>query len=356
MKSVIDQVILLLYCITSAFIIGLEDGFIIAFLLVVLYGAIDFCVNYKTGNLVVVLVYLVSGLINPIALLFIPVIFYGALRRKNTWVILPLAGVYIYQWGTDNIQLTVFLVLGLTICLLFHHQTMSYEKLKNEYIETRDTGVEKELLLKEKNRAILSNKEYEIHNATLKERNRIAREIHDNVGHMLSRAILINGAILSREEEGAKREGLAQLKDTLDQAMTSIRESVHDLHDESIDLRSMFERITREFDFCPVTLKFEMEKDVKRELKYTFLSILKEGLSNVAKHSDATEVKVSLIEHPSMYQFIIEDNGQKPGNEGEGIGLMNMEDRVEGFKGTMRIQKEKGFRIFITIPIHTGRV
>ena len=59
----------------------------------------------------------------------------------------------------------------------------------------RDDSTEINLLLKEKNKNLLINQNYEINNATLTERNRIAREIHDNVGHMLSRAIMITGAI-----------------------------------------------------------------------------------------------------------------------------------------------------------------
>ncbi len=54
-----------------------------------------------------------------------------------------------------------------------------------------DSSEERTLLLSQKNKALQEKQDYEIYNATLKERNRIAREIHDNVGHVLSRSILM---------------------------------------------------------------------------------------------------------------------------------------------------------------------
>lgn len=70
--------------------------------------------------------------------------------------------------------------------------------------------------------------------ATLNERNRIAREIHDNVGHLLSRSLLQVGALQVVNRDETVRQGLDTMRDTLSGAMDSIRRSVHDLHDESV--------------------------------------------------------------------------------------------------------------------------
>ena len=69
---------------------------------------------------------------------------------------------------------------------------MKYKKLLNM---TRDDSKELEKMLEEKNKRLMSEQDQQVHLATLAERNRIAREIHDNVGHLLSRAILLLGAI-----------------------------------------------------------------------------------------------------------------------------------------------------------------
>ena len=71
----------------------------------------------------------------------------------------------------------------------------------------------------------------------MQERNRIAREIHDNVGHMLTRAILLLGAVKTINQDQKITDSLTLLEDTLTQTMDNIRSSVHNLHDNSIDLQ-----------------------------------------------------------------------------------------------------------------------
>ncbi|MNC74632.1 hypothetical protein D3C75_1260220 [compost metagenome] len=60
---------------------------------------------------------------------------------------------------------------------------------------------------------------------------------------------------------------------------------------------------------------------------------------------------MTLREHPAFYQLVVRDNGQvKQINTDSGIGLKNMESRVEGFHGIMRITVKNGFALFISIP------
>ena len=85
--------------------------------------------------------------------------------------------------------------------------------------------------------------------ATLKERNRIARDIHDNVGHLLSRSILQIGAAIIINKNEELNLNLNLIKDTLNEAMNSIRNSVHDLHDDSIDLQIEIQKLINNFSF-----------------------------------------------------------------------------------------------------------
>ena len=68
---------------------------------------------------------------------------------------------------------------------------------------------------------------------------------------------------------------------------------------------------------------------VPRTIKYAFLSITKEALSNIIKHSNATAVSILMREHPALWQLVIQDNGtlQSP-SATEGIGLENMKERI----------------------------
>ena len=183
------------------------------------------------------------------------------------------------------------------------------------------------------------------------ERNRIAREIHDNVGHLLSRALIQTGAVIAVSRDEQTKPLLLSIKETLDCAMNNIRNSVHDLHDESVDLEQTVREMTEKAEGYTVSYEYDMSQDLPKELKYCIISIVKEALSNVTRHSDADRVKLLLREHPAFYQILIQDNGKcvHPG-DGTGIGITNMRQRVETFGGTIDIRTENGYRIFIHIP------
>ena len=101
-----------------------------------------------------------------------------------------------------------------------------------------------------------------------------------------------------------------------------------------------------------VELEYDMSKIIPRDIKYCFISITKEALSNAAKYSGATQVRITMREHPAMYQLCIEDNGKGCPDYAEnspGMGLKNMQERVEALGGTLRIDGDDGFRIFISV-------
>lgn len=230
--------------------------------------------------------------------------------------------------------------------------------LNKKFIETRDNSMELNLALRNKNRYLIEKQDSEIHLATLRERNRIAREIHDNVGHMLSRSILQTGAAITVNNNEDVAEMLYGIKDTLDQAMTSIRNSVHDLHDEAIDIREAVNEITKDLTDFKIKFDYDMKDDVPRNVKYCIISVVKEAVSNIIRHSNGNQVDIEIVEHPAFFKVCIEDNGTSCGNrnimkctdEIEGIGLSNIKERIETLKGTLSINTETGFRIFISIP------
>lgn len=292
-----------------------------------------------------------TGIIHPDFICFFPALFYPLCYRKK--YILPLCGLFLaifYQYHTTSKPLLFFLFF-----ISFYLAFRSYERehLKTSIIQLRDNSVEQELHLKQNQKQLLARQDDEIYIATLKERNRIAREIHDNVGHMLSRSILQTGALLAiYKEDTALSPHLKELKASLDEAMNNIRNSVHDLHDESIDLKNSLRNLTDNFRFCPIQLDCEVSKQLPKEIKYCFIAIVKEALNNIMKHSNATKVSVMVKEHPGLYQLLVEDNGTKvfSVSDASGIGLSNMKDRVEALHGIIHITTEQGVKIFISIP------
>jgi signal transduction histidine kinase len=205
--------------------------------------------------------------------------------------------------------------------------------------------------LEKQNKELLDKQDYEINLATLSERNRIARDIHDNVGHLLSRSILQIGALLAINKDEEMKENLRLIKDTLSEAMDSIRNSVHDLHEESIDLQTEIHKLIDSFVFCSIKFDYDVKTSLEKNTKHCFIAVTKEGLSNIIKHSNATETLVIIREHPAFYQLVIQDNGSNCSyNSENGIGIENIMDRVATLGGNVNISNDKGFKIFISVP------
>jgi len=244
-------------------------------------------------------------------------------------------------------------LLGALACYLGWSSHQS-NKLRVRYHDLSDSSREHSFTMEQRNRELADRRDYEVRLATLNERNRIAREIHDNVGHMLTSAILQVGAlrVVNRDERLAV--GLDDVNQTLSQAMDRIRSSVHDLRDESIDLRARVEEMTQRFTFCPVEVQISAE-DLPPDAKLCMLAVIGEALTNTARHSNATRASVRVREFPGFYQLAVADNGTcAAAPKGDGMGLRNIEDRVNLLGGTFTVHTQSGFQIFVTIPKQEG--
>lgn len=226
--------------------------------------------------------------------------------------------------------------------------------------KNRDTDYELQLLLEHKNADLIQKSHYEIEMATLRERNRIAREIHDNVGHLLTRSILQVGAlhtINNREEFVPYYE---QLQNTLNQAMDTIRASVHNLYHQEFNLREAIEDFISNIAELRIDLEYQVEQ-ISQTITCQFLAIIKEAINNTIRHSNADTLKITLLEHPQFYRLTIEDNGTSihhfhfPDSSYNGMGLSSMQERVLSIHGTMEIFTQKGFKLFVMVPKNNDR-
>lgn len=291
---------------------------------------------------------LLCGLI-PTMFCAVPLILYDALCERKWWLILPAASAAAgFVPIRQNQILTV--CAGITVALILYFRVTHLEEAVCRLTALRDGITEKNIQLAEQNRRLAAAQDNEIRLATLRERNRIAREIHDNVGHMLTRSILQTGALGIINHDEALREPLSDLKNTLDSAMTSIRESVHDLHDDSIDLKKTLTELVAT-DRFQSELHYDAGEHIPGEIKLCVAAIVREGVSNAVRHSDGDRLTVIFREHPAFYQLLVEDNGRHAEIRRGGIGLRNMEDRAAGLGGRISFTaSEKGFRIFMTVP------
>lgn len=296
-------------------------------------------------------------------LIFItPIVMYDIAHSRN-YAALFLSAVTYTSTDIPKNYIFIFLILMSIISLVMSLKTEREIVLQNKYKSLRDDSSEKNELLQLRNQELLKARDNEVYNAQLAERNRIAREIHDNVGHTLSRAILQMGALLAIHKEEPVHSELEEVRQTLDSAMNSIRSSVHDLHDESIDvpaaIKQMVEPLYSKYN---VNLDIDVGNDMPRPIKYTCIGIAKECISNIIKHSNNPNVDIRLSEHPAMYQLVIHDydsenpvsnsgyTDSKAPDSDMGMGLENIRTRAESVNGSLNISTENGFRIFVSIP------
>lgn len=350
MSVLIDKLILLLGC----FILYLSNYNDIAGVFYLL-GAISITCfvsyfAYRKESLLLILIFLVSSFIFPKFCFYIPLIIYDLYAYRHK--ILSFASILIFILFARELTplIVTMLLLFSGISILLQYKSEHLYQLQMDFKKLRDTSTEYNLLLHSKNKDLIEKQDYEIHLATLKERNRIAREIHDNVGHVLSRSLLQLGAIMATNKDPNMYLPLTGLKDTLSSAMNNIRDSVHDLHEDSIDLYATIQACFVGFERYHTDFDYDMSENVPRNIKYCLIAIIKEALSNINKHSNATKLTIHLREHPGFYQLLIEDNGTDIKWKSNGIGMENMKDRVDNLNGTFRINTEDGFKIFISIP------
>ena len=275
-----------------------------------------------------------------------------------------LTAGYLVAVGADNLLIHFALILilaGFTIMSILLYNKMTF--YKHDLHRTRDDSIELEEMLKSKNKALLMEQDQQVHLATLAERNRIAREIHDNVGHLLSRGILLLGAIITVNKDEAIAPQLKMLSDTLDESMEKMRSSVHDLHDDSIDLKKNIDEILGELKSFTVNTELDLDEALPTEVKLSIIGILKESVTNILKHSNGDSVAVILHQNNSFCTISITDNGtltpeQKAriSTEGcDGIGLTNIKNRASSLGGEAYFYLNDGFTVFARLPFENKR-
>lgn len=366
MNEIIDKLVIFLCCFTLYLFQPNNSYYIVAVILSVLLSSLFvYFEDYRirlAGNLI----YALLCLFFPGFAIFLPLLLYDLLHTKYQYVMLLLPLLCIYHRSEYSSVTLSFTAIIFVISYMQKLKTDQLMKRKAEYNELRDTSTAMSLLLKEQNQALLQNQDYEINLARLNERNRISKEIHDNIGHMLSRALLQVGAMLTITKEETTKEGLSLLKASLSEGMDQIRSSIHNMYDESIDLYAALEGLAKDFTFCPIQYEYEFSTSPPVRLKHCIIAITKEAFANIIRHSNATKASLLLREHPAMYQLIIQDNGKLEGHKvnalqktfeseefSDGMGLRNIYDRVKGFGGNINLSLDHGFRLFISFPKET---
>ncbi|SLN46163.1 Oxygen sensor histidine kinase NreB [Pseudooceanicola marinus] len=207
-----------------------------------------------------------------------------------------------------------------------------------------------------------------VFDAQEEERGRVARELHDGISQLLVGVKYALDAARRRLDAGDARAGeqLDRGMDGLSGAIQEVRRISRDLRPGVLDdlglgpaLKALVEdfgaRTGIETEFTTVVFRNRLHNDAKIGL----YRIAQEALTNVERHSGATRVEMDLRGHRSGATLKIYDNGHglpHHADEARGMGLRNMQERVDQMGGTLHISGQRsgpdhGTRIEVTVPL-----
>lgn len=203
--------------------------------------------------------------------------------------------------------------------------------------------------------------------AVQQERARIARDIHDDLGTVLSRISMVSEAASLEAEPGSRQEQrLNEICETSRQLTRTMEEIVwaqDPKHDSLDNMVSYFCSFASDLlgvagIACRLDIPIELPNvPLEAEQRHELFLVFKETLNNIIKHSGATEVRISLRIVDGTIQLAVEDNGrgfrQADATPGKGNGLSNMQNRLQRLGGRVGIHSEPaaGTRIEIFQPI-----
>jgi two-component system sensor histidine kinase DesK len=192
------------------------------------------------------------------------------------------------------------------------------------------------------------------HLAKLAERERIARDLHDVLGHTLSVVVLkseLAGKVMERDPERARRE-IGEVEHIARKALSEVREAIRGYRSEG--LAAEINRAQKTLDAAGVTLEWDARPFQLPPAEETVLSlIVREAVTNIVRHAQASHCRLEFAEKGGGTALMVQDDG-RGGIEQEGNGLRGMRERVESLGGRFRIDSAQGTRLFIEFPPQSG--
>ncbi|MDP1802617.1 MAG: sensor histidine kinase [Bacteroidota bacterium] len=181
-----------------------------------------------------------------------------------------------------------------------------------------------------------------------KERRRIAQDLHDGVGQILSAAKLNLSGLESQIhlESPKQKDAFKNALDLIDDSVKEVRAVSHNMMPNTLiklGLASAIREFITKIGNVP-NLKVDLEivgldKRIDENIETVLYRVIQEIVANIIKHAKATEISLQLIKHEKELSIMIEDNGvgfdTSKINTFEGIGLKNIISRIEFINGTV---------------------
>lgn len=258
------------------------------------------------------------------------------------------------QVGINFLDIINLLFFILFLMIYIANEVQENERMTQELIMVHQVNHELE------NYAAVSEKIAED-----KERKRLAREIHDTLGHALTGiAAGVDAciAMIDINPEATKKQ-LMVISKVVRQGIVDVRNSLNKLRPGALEqhgfkgaIENMIEEFTSVSDLT-ITLDYRLDKvDFENTKEDILFRVIQESVTNAVRHGDATHIDISLyIEDNSLY-LKIQDNGQGCEEIHYGFGLIQMKERLGMINGKVAYDGHHGFLTIVTIPLQEGEL
>jgi len=195
-----------------------------------------------------------------------------------------------------------------------------------------------------------------------KERQRIANDLHDDLGGLMATVKLHFNALKKNE----KPELYDKTNALIEEAYQKVRSVAHAKNSGVIAkqgllvaVRNMANKISAANQLQIEVVDHGLDNRLENSLELTLFRIIQELVTNVIKHAEATEVNIHLTNHEDCINIMVEDNGkgfnpQQITKTNAGMGISSIDKRVEHLEGKLTIEseKDKGTTVIIDIPLN----
>ena len=258
------------------------------------------------------------------------------------------------QIGINFLDIINLLFFILFLMIYIANEVQENERMTQELIMVHQVNHELE------NYAAVSEKIAED-----KERKRLAREIHDTLGHALTGiAAGVDAciAMIDINPEATKKQ-LMVISKVVRQGIVDVRNSLNKLRPGALEqhgfkgaIENMIEEFTSVSDLT-ISLDYRLDKvDLENTKEDILFRVIQESVTNAVRHGDATHIDISLyIEDNSLY-LKIQDNGQGCEEIHYGFGLKQMTERLAMINGKVAYDGHHGFLTIVTIPMQEGEL
>lgn len=258
------------------------------------------------------------------------------------------------QVGINFLDIINLLFFILFLMIYIANEVQENERMTQELIMVHQVNHELE------NYAAVSEKIAED-----KERKRLAREIHDTLGHALTGiAAGVDAciAMIDINPEATKKQ-LMVISKVVRQGIVDVRNSLNKLRPGALEqhgfkgaIENMIEEFTSVSDLT-ISLDYRLDKvDFENTKEDILFRVIQESVTNAVRHGDATHIDISLyIEDNNLY-LKIQDNGQGCEEIHYGFGLKQMKERLGMINGKVAYDGHHGFLTIVTIPLQEGEL